>query len=98
MLNEKVKAIIEAAKPDGWVLEPEAKRLMGLYGIEMPPYVWVRTPEDVAAAAERLKFPLAAKVVSPAVIHKSDVGGVVIGIDSLDKIKETFERCVEHDY
>lgn len=92
MLNEKVKAIIEAAKPDGWVMEPEAKRLMGLYGIEMPPYVWVRTPEDVAAAAERLKFPLAAKVVSPAVIHKSDVGGVVIGIDSLDKIKETFER------
>lgn len=92
MLNEKVKAIVEAARPDGWVMEPEAKRLMGLYGIEMPPYVWIKTAADVASAARCLKFPLAAKVVSPAVVHKSDVGGVAVGIDTLEKLDETFAR------
>ncbi len=97
MLTDAMQAIIESSRDIGWIMEPEAKRLMSLYGIEIPPYAWVRSHAEVKAAAEQLGFPLAAKVVSPKVVHKSDVGGVAVGIDTLEVLMEVFERFSKID-
>ncbi|GKT06998.1 acetate--CoA ligase family protein [Desulforhabdus sp. TSK] len=97
MLTDAMHAIIESSRDMGWIMEPEAKRLMSLYGIEIPPYAWVRSHTEVKTAAEQLGFPLAAKVVSPKVVHKSDVGGVAVGIDSVEALTEVFERFCKID-
>lgn len=69
---------------DDPVLLPEAEafRLLAAEGVTVPRYEVVSSPEDAAGAAERLGFPLVAKVISPQVVHKTDAGGVVRGIRS----------------
>lgn len=97
MLDKEIESIVKSSRDMGWIMEPEAKRLMGLYGIEIPPYAWVRSRSEVSAAAERLGFPLAAKVVSPKVVHKSDVKGVAVGIETLEGLTAVFERFSQID-
>ena len=80
MLTAEMLAILDGATDTGWVMEPEAKRLLSLAGIEVPPFAWARSKDEAIEAAGRIGFPLAAKVVSPELLHKSDAGGVVINI------------------
>jgi acyl-CoA synthetase (NDP forming) len=50
------------------------------------------TPADAVATAERLGYPLVAKAISPDVLHKSDVGGVVMGLDSAAAVETLVQR------
>jgi hypothetical protein len=92
VLNQEIDAILETAKPRGWVLEPEAKRLLALCGIAVPRFRWVRRREEVPAAGEAIGYPVVAKVVSPSALHKTEVGGVIVGIDRPDALLEAFDR------
>ena len=92
MLTDEMLAILDGAKGSGWVLEPEAKRLLSLAGIEVPPFAWVRSEGEAIEAAGRIGFPLAAKVVSPQILHKSDAGGVAIGIQDNKELADVFNR------
>jgi acyl-CoA synthetase (NDP forming) len=76
----------------GWVLEPEAKRLLSLTGISVPRFAWPKTPEEAVAAAESIHYPLVAKIVSPEIVHKSDAGGVTVGIQNDAELIEVFNR------
>jgi succinyl-CoA synthetase beta subunit len=84
--------IIEAARAGGWVLEPDAKRLFSLAGFDVPRFTLARTPEEADRAAREIGYPVVAKVVSPRVLHKSDVGGVVVGIADPGRLGEVFRR------
>ncbi|MEM4658597.1 MAG: acetate--CoA ligase family protein [Candidatus Methanosuratincola sp.] len=83
--------IIESGIGRGWLLEPEAKELCREYGLPVGEWAVVDDPEGAAREAERLGFPLAAKIVSSDVIHKSDVGGVALNVDAAS-VKEVFRR------
>lgn len=76
--------VISAALAAGRTLltEIEAKRVVALYGIPVLDARIAQTPDDAARAAEALGFPVAGKLLSPAIIHKSEVGGVVLDIES----------------
>jgi acetyl coenzyme A synthetase (ADP forming)-like protein len=52
------------------------------------------TPHDAADAAESIGFPVVMKIISPQIIHKSDAGGVVVGIGSRDAAASAFERII----
>jgi acetyl coenzyme A synthetase (ADP forming)-like protein len=52
-------------------------------------------PADAAATAERLGYPLVAKAVAPEVLHKSDVGGVVLGLDSADAVATAIDAIAD---
>jgi len=84
--------IVEAARADGWVLEPDAKRLFRLAGFEVPRLTLARTPEEADRFAREIGYPVVAKVVSPRILHKSDVGGVVVGIADAGRLEEVFRR------
>lgn len=58
--------IIEAAGADGWVLEPDAKRLLSLAGFDVPRFTLARTPQEAVRFAGEIGYPVVAKVVSPA--------------------------------
>jgi acetyl coenzyme A synthetase (ADP forming)-like protein len=56
----------------------------------------VKTPEDAGRAAPAIGFPLVAKVVSSQVVHKSDAGGVITGIESADAAKQAFLTIIKN--
>ena len=92
MLSAEIKDIISASKERGWVLEPEAKRLCSLAGLSVPRFVWETGLEEAIGFARKIRYPVVAKVVSPHVLHKSDVGGVVVEIESDERLREVFHR------
>jgi len=53
------------------------------------------TPDEAAALAERLGFPVALKRVAPGLVHKSDAGGVALGLEGGDAVREAFARMVQ---
>ncbi len=78
------KNILENAKADGRgsLDEAEGKQVLAAYGIAVPKSVTVTGPDDVPAAVESLTPPFAVKVMSPDILHKSDTGGVAIGLST----------------
>ncbi|WP_148414050.1 acetate--CoA ligase family protein [Haloferax sp. KTX1] len=81
---------IEQARTDGrtTLTEAEAKALLADAGVETPAFEVASTPDEAAAAAERIGFPVVLKVSSPAVTHKSEwMGGlgVTVGVADADE-------------
>lgn len=97
MLSETAAAVLEESKKRGWVLEPDAKRLFADAGFDVPVSERVRSEDEAVAAGERIGWPVVAKVVSPDVIHKSDAGGVAVGIDGPGAMREVFARLSNID-
>lgn len=67
--------------------EVDAKAALAAYGVPVPASVVVPTAVDAAAAAARLGFPVVLKATGDGLVHKSDVGGVVVGLDSEDAVR-----------
>lgn len=63
-----------------WLPEPEALRLLATYELPVVPHRLARSADEAAAAAQELGCPVALKIVSPGLIHKSDVGGVLLDV------------------
>ena len=92
MLEEKVEKIILEAKATGWVLEPKAKEIFSASGLPVPRFKWAASVDEACSFAEEVGYPVVVKVVSPEVVHKSDVGGVVTGVSSEGELREAFAR------
>ncbi|OGT76496.1 MAG: hypothetical protein A3I78_08720 [Gammaproteobacteria bacterium RIFCSPLOWO2_02_FULL_56_15] len=76
------------------LLEPEAYEVCAQYGIEVPPYKMVNTPEAALAAAQGMSYPVVLKVVSAEILHKTDIGGVMLGINSDEALTRSYEKLV----
>jgi len=92
MLKKDVSDLLRKSKKWGWVLEPDAQRIFSLYGFETPKYDVAVHGDQAAAVARRIGYPVVAKIVSPAIVHKSDVQGVVVGIRDDQALIQTLER------
>jgi acetyltransferase len=75
------------------ILPAEAAfRLLESFGITVVPTVLTRSPADAGAAAERMGFPVALKVESAQITHKSDVGGVALNLATANAVRDAFVR------
>lgn len=74
------------------ITEESSKKLLADYGIKVPPYALVTTPDEAEKKASEIGFPLVAKVVSPEILHKTDVKGVKVGIKSSSEAKTVFSE------
>ncbi len=92
MLTKDMRKIVEDARLAGWILEPDAKKLLSLAGLILPDFFLAKTAEEAIIAAGRIGYPVVAKVVSAEIIHKSEVGGVVVGIDDDSLLTQVFEK------
>lgn len=92
MLNDAIRGILLSAKQTGWVMEPNAKRLLKASGISVPDFTWATTREEALSFANKIGYPVVAKIVSPKVLHKSDVNGVVVGIEDEGSLKRVYKR------
>ena len=62
------------------------------YGIPVAPTVFTRSADDAATAAERIGFPVALKIESAEITHKSDVGGVALRLSNTTDVREAYAR------
>ncbi|MBW6486059.1 MAG: acetate--CoA ligase family protein [Syntrophobacterales bacterium] len=92
MLKNEIREILEKSKGSGWVLEPDAKNILRLSGIDVPRFTMAASFAEATRFCRGKGYPVAAKVVSPDIMHKSDAGGVVIGINNDDSLFAAFER------
>lgn len=74
------------------LLEHESLALLKAYGIPVAEFAFVRDEVEAEEAAEAVGYPVVVKVVSPDIVHKTDVGGVVLGLRSRDEVVSAVSR------
>lgn len=73
----------------------EALDYVSRAGVPVSPYAYVRGVGEALRAAEKIGYPVVLKIVSSKAIHKSEVGGVILNIDSPEKLKKAVEDMIE---
>jgi len=90
--QEAVRALIRAAQSEGRdLLLHEAVEVLTHYGIPVAQGIQATTVEQVQAAAERIGYPVAIKVIAESISHKSDVGGVQLNLRNADAVAVAFQ-------
>jgi acetate---CoA ligase (ADP-forming) len=75
--------------------EAEAKRLLASAGIASAPEAACPTADAAVAAAEKFGFPVVLKILSPDILHKSEIGGVLLDVASTDAVRSGFATLLE---
>ena len=72
--------------------EDEARECLKAYGFNFPRQALATTPEEAVRLSDEIGFPVVMKVSSPDILHKTDVGGVRVGLHTKDQVKEAFQE------
>lgn len=92
MSSATKKIFDETIKTDHKVITEEAsKSILKAYGVKVPPYALVKSADEAVKAAKKIGYPLVMKIVSPQILHKTDVGGVKVGLDNDNDVRKTFK-------
>ena len=89
-MNKKVRQIIDRSRSAGWVLEPLAKELLCSYRLRTSRFFWARSEDEARKGARDIGYPVVVKIVSPDVVHKSDVNGVLVGIGDDSRLIDAY--------
>jgi len=91
------KAIIDKVRKEGRdsLSEAEGKEILMAYGVPTPGEAIVISADDAAKECDRIGYPVVMKIVSPDILHKTDVGGVVVGVKSAEEAKEAYCRIMD---
>ncbi|MEM1543255.1 MAG: bifunctional acetate--CoA ligase family protein/GNAT family N-acetyltransferase [Candidatus Bathyarchaeia archaeon] len=92
-----LKKIIEAAAREGrcFLTDIESKEFLKTYGIETVETYVAREPHEAAEIASKIGFPVAMKILSPDITHKTEAGGVILNIHSALQAEEYFRKIIE---
>ncbi|MCK9450896.1 MAG: acetate--CoA ligase family protein [Bacteroidales bacterium] len=90
--TETIRRTIESCE-SGYLSPEQVSRLLDAAGISRAGEAVAKTREEAIAAASKLGFPLVMKVIGP--VHKSDVGGVVLGIKTEEQVRSEFDRMIK---
>jgi len=90
--QNKIKSIFEDSFKNKTkvITEEIAKGILSEYNISVPGFALVKDVNSAVTEARKLGFPLVAKIVSPQILHKTDVGGVKIDLKDEDSVKSAF--------
>jgi len=96
--REKVRKIFNKCKSDDRLElgEIEARGILEAYGIRIPEAELASDINEAKKIAERIGYPLVLKIVSPNILHKTDVGGVRIGIKDEKELEEDYDEILFH--
>jgi len=92
MLSQEMVEILSASRKEGWVVEPDAKKLLALRGLAVPRFKVAKEEEDTVKCAREIGYPVVAKAVSPKIVHKSEHGAVIVGILGDEEIRSAFQH------
>ncbi|MCK5096665.1 MAG: acetate--CoA ligase family protein, partial [Desulfobacteraceae bacterium] len=91
-LKESSREIIAKSKALGWVLEPDAKELMKIHGLDIPAFTLTDSFETADKFLNKVGSPVVVKAVSKQILHKTEYQAVVTGVSSSDHLKREMER------
>jgi acetyl coenzyme A synthetase (ADP forming)-like protein len=91
-----VRRILDQAKAAGRtsLTAPEARGICEAYGINIPKEGVAKTGEEAVKLATSIGFPVVMKIVSPQILHKTEAGGVLVGVKSADEASKGFSTIV----
>ena len=94
----KVSEIISKVRGEGrkFLLEPEAKAICMEYGIPVTKFKVASSEDEAVKFAEEIGYPIVLKIVSPDVIHKFDVGGVILNLKSAEEVRKAYNQIIEN--
>lgn len=96
-LNETLQILSDASKERRkFLLETESKTICMEYGIPVTKFELAKTEDEALSLAEKIGFPLVLKIVSQDIIHKSDIGGVVVGLRSKDDVQHAYRQILRN--
>jgi acetyltransferase len=98
--REEARKIIEKAMTRSterplWLATEEITDLLACYGMRFVGTAVAKTPARAATLASKMGFPVAVKLASNTITHKSDVGGVVLDLNSADEVKRAFNDITD---
>jgi acetyl coenzyme A synthetase (ADP forming)-like protein len=90
---QRVREILDSVRKDRRVvlLSNEAAEVVEAYGISVPESRVAKTAEEAAEYAEELGYPVVLRIVSPDILHKTDVGGVVLNLKTGDEVMNAYD-------
>ena len=93
---EKVREILTSVRREKRknLLEPEAKAICKEYDIPVTRFKVATKEEEIGKFAEEIGFPVVLKIVSHEIIHKSDVGGVILNLRSTGEVEEAYREIL----
>ena len=77
------------------LIEPEAKTICKEYGISTPDFSVATSTEEAVKISESFGYPIVLKIVSPDILHKTDAGGVVIGLNSANDVEKAYNQIID---
>ena len=98
MVPPSVGEILTKARAEGRknLLETECREILARYGITLPEALLAGDQDEAVSMAAKIGFPAAMKVVSPDILHKSDVGGVKLNLRSEREARDAFQVIMEN--
>ena len=85
---------VASSRGSGWLAPKEIGELFGAYDLPLSAQRSVATPDEAAAAAQALGFPVVLKAVAPGLLHKTDVGGIALDLSDADSVSHAAQEMV----
>ena len=97
MDKKAVRTLIDSVRKSGRLAlsAPEAQQLCEAYGIPTPKQGLAKSAAEAVKLAARLRFPVVLKIVSDDILHKTEAGGVIVGLKSAGEVRHAFDRLVK---
>ena len=98
MSKSAIRRILDQARAAGReaLTAPEARGICEAYGINIPREGVATTGEEAVKLASSIGFPVVMKIVSPQILHKTEAGGVLVGVKSADDVAKGFQVILEN--
>lgn len=98
MTMTAIQKIIDSVKEENRIAltEIESKQILQHLGIPVPDFRLARSADEAVVQAQSLCFPLALKIVSPDIVHKSDARGVLLNIKSVPELRTAYEEIIQN--
>jgi 4-hydroxybutyryl-CoA synthetase (ADP-forming) len=96
--KEAVRKVFSDVKKQGRtnLLEEEGQEVLKAYGVPLPQSILAKTSDEAVKAAKKIGFPVVMKIASPQIIHKSDAGGVKVGIANEKDAEAAFDMITKN--
>jgi acetate---CoA ligase (ADP-forming) len=93
---KSTKRVIDGAKADGRfaIGDAEAWGILTAYGLKIPRSELAKTSQEAVEIAVDIGYPVVLKIASPDILHKTDVGGVKVGLESADQVRDAFDLMI----
>ena len=91
-----VRAVLDRVKAENRsaLSAPEAKEVADAYGLPVPQEGLATSADDAARLAEKIGFPVVLKIVSPDILHKTEAGGVLVGVENAQAVRSGYDTIV----